>query len=370
MSLLDRYVLREWLKIFGLAMGATLGLILMQTLYDDLRDLLDRGASAGDTLLYLAIKAPSFLTVVLPIVLLVSLLYALGQLHRNNEIVAMRAAGLGLFHITRSIWLAGLVLCGAMLWLNGKIVPWSVEAARSLSDQLEFEYQARNTSQNQIGVTRAVTFDNQRQGRMWVINRYSRYAQRAYGVSVSELDIKRREKTRILATEARFDPNRNCWVFWNGRETWIDPETGEATRSVPFDERVKPNYTEEPNLMLIFDVKPSNLSFFELERIIDYFRVEENPKVTMYAIRYYGLLADTLSPLIIIAIGIPFAVTGVRVNPAVGVSKSIGLFLLYFIVLKFATVLGTRGVLDPLTAAWVPNFAMLAFGAFLFFRRR
>jgi LPS export ABC transporter permease LptG len=369
-SLLDRYIVREWLKIFALAMGATLGLILMQTLYDDLRDLLDRGASFGDTLLYLAVKTPSFLTVVLPVVLLVSLLYALGQLHRNNEVIAMRAAGMGLWRITRVIWGAGLLLCVLTWWLNASIVPWSVEAARALSDQLEFEYQAKNSSTGQVGITRAVTFDNQRSGRMWLINRYSRYTHRAYGVTVSEVDAQRREKTRITAKEARFDPQRSCWVFWNGRETWLDPETGEPTRSKPFDEKVVAHYTEEPSLMLIFDVKPSHLSFFELQRIIDYFRVEENAKVTQYAVRYYGLLADTLAPLIIIAIAIPFGVTGVRVNPAVGVSKSIGLFLLYFVVLKLATVLSTRGVMEPMLAAWLPNFAMLSFGGWLFIRGR
>lgn len=370
MNLLDRYVLREWLKTLALAMGATLGLILMQTLYEDLRDLLDHGASFADTLLFIGVRMPSFLALVLPIVLLISLLYALGQLHRNNEIVSMRAAGLSLFRITRSIWISGVVLCGVMWWLNASVVPWSVEASRALSDQLEFEFQAKTSSESLIGITRAVTFDNQRQGRMWLINRYSRYNQQAYGVSVSELDGKRREKTRLQAREAKFDPQRNCWIFFGGRETWLDPETGDITRTVPFEEKAKPHYTEEPNLMLIFDLKPSDLSFFELRRLIDYFRIEENPKLTAYAVRYYGLLADTLAPLIILAIAIPFAVTGVRVNPAVGVSKSIGLFLVYFIFLKIATVLGTRDVLDPMLAAWVPNLAMTGVGAWVFFQRR
>jgi lipopolysaccharide export system permease protein len=370
LNLIDRYVLREWLKILVLAMGATLGLIVMQTLYEDLHDLLEHGATMADTLLLLAVKVPSFLAIVIPIVLLVSLLYALGQLHRNNEITAMRAAGMSLFRITRSIWIAGFFICGLVWWLNSSVVPWSVERSSSIKDQLEYEFEAQHVDQNHAGLTRAVTFDNQRQGRIWFINRYNRFSSRAYGVSVSELDSKRKEKTRLVAREAAFDLKKNCWVFWNGRETWLDPETGDITRTVAFDEKTKVNYTEDPKLMLIFDLKPTNLSFFELQRIIDYFRIEENPKVTLYAVRYYGLLADTLSPLIIIAIAIPFAVTGVRVNPAVDVSKSIGLFVLYFLVQKFATVLGSRDVLDPVEAAWVPNVAMLILGVTLFIRRR
>jgi lipopolysaccharide export system permease protein len=370
LNTLDRYVLREWLKILALALGATLGLILMQTLYEDLHELLEHGASVTDIVLFIVIRTPSFLALVVPIVLLVSLLYALGQLHRNNEIIAMRAAGLGLFRISRSIWIAGIFLCGLTWWLNASIVPWSVEASRALRDQLQYEYQREHAENNSAGLTRVVAFDNQRQGRIWLINRYNRFSQRAYGISVSELDSSRREKTRLLAREGKFDLQKNCWVFWSGRETWLDPETGDVTRTLTFEEKIKPHYTEEPKLMLIFDLKPSDLSFFELQRIIDYFRIEENPKVTMYAVKYYGLLADTFAPLIIMGIAIPFAVTGVRVNPAVGVSKAMGLFVVYFILLKFATVLGTRGTLDPIVAAWLPNAAMTLVGAWVFWKRR
>ena len=43
LNLIDRYILREWLKIFTLVLGATLGLLLMQALYDDFRDLVEDG---------------------------------------------------------------------------------------------------------------------------------------------------------------------------------------------------------------------------------------------------------------------------------------------------------------------------------------
>ena len=36
--------------------------------------------------------------------------------------------------------------------------------------------------------------------------------------------------------------------------------------------------------------------------------------------RYYGVLAETIGPLIIIALAIPFAVSGVRVNKSIQLS--------------------------------------------------
>jgi LPS export ABC transporter permease LptG len=371
LNLIDRHILREWLGILLLVLMATIGLLLIQTMYDDFEDLLKYQAGVADTVMYFAIKIPSFLALIMPVILLVSLLYALGKLHRNNEITAMRAAGLGFFRITRSIWISGVLLCGVMWTLNASVVPWSVEASSSLLEYLKFRHESATVGDGKmVGLSRVVTFDNQRQGRMWFMNRYSKYAQRGYGVTVSELDTQRREKIRVYAAEAKFDAARGCWIFYQGRETWFDPATSDLISTKPFVEKTVPYYTENPELMLVFDVKPTDLSFFQLRRIIDYFTVEENPKLTIYAVRYFSLVADTLAPLVVIVLAIPFALTGVRVNPAVGVSKSLGLFLLYFVLLKVANALGVRGTLDPLMAACVPSAAMLMLGAWFSARMR
>lgn len=370
LTLIDRYLLREWFSLFALVLAATIGLLLMQSLYDDFRDITEAGAGLSDVVVYFAIRLPSFFSVVLPLALLVSLLYVLGQLHRNNEIVAMRAAGLSVGRITRVVWIAGVLLCGVSWCLNASVIPWSVETSRSLLESLQYREQARTTSADRVGVKTSVAFDNQRQNRMWFMNRYSQFTQKGYGVSVTELDGDRREKTRIFAREGWLDPQRGYWVFRDGREVWYDVESGETMRTVPFVEKAIPHFREDPALMLVFDRKPGDLSFLELRTILNYFAQEENPKVNLYATRYYGLLADTLGPLIVIVIAIPFAVAGVRVNPAVGVSKALGLFVLYFILVRASYALGGRAVIDPLYAAILPNFMMLAIGGIFFLRVR
>jgi len=370
LNLLDRYLLREWLKMLALLIAATMGVLMMSALYDNFRDLVQLGVGAGDILLYYGTLMPSHLSIVLPLSMLLSLLFVLSKLHRNNELTAVRSAGLNVFATTRALWLAGLVLCGVSLLLNARIVPAAVEASRSLLDSFQYRAEAKATPGGSLGLISSVAFDNQRQNRMWFINRYSRFTQTAYGVTVSELDKQRREKTRLMAREARYDPNRRAWTFTQGREMWFDPEQGQLQRTVAFTEKTVPHFTEDPRLMLLFDRKPTELSFNELGRIVDYFSAEDNPKVVRYQVRYYGLLADTLGPLIILAIAIPFALSGVRVSPAVGVSKSIGLFFVYYLLANVATLLGGKGLLDPLWAAVLPNLTMIGVGTYLFGRMR
>lgn len=366
----DRHLLREWLQILGLVMAAICGILVLDVMFDDFRELREFGARGWVFWEYLAITLPSFLTIALPFALLVSVLYALGQLHRANELIAMRAAGVGVLRLTAPVWVVGVLCCGLSWWLNTSIVPWSVTQSRSMREALEFQHQAKTLPEDRRGAVYSVGFDNSVSHRMWFFNRFSRYTHHGYGVSVSELDGQRHETRRLTAAEAWFDPAANGWVFTRGRVLTYNPDTGELTGSKRFARLAKPEYHEDPGLMLLIDRKPVDLSLDELRALIAYLRAEHSPKVVTYAVRYYSLIADTLGPLIVIAIAIPFAVAGVRVNPAVGVSKSIGLFVLYYVLANISASLAAKGVVDAQVAAWLPNIGMIALAGWFFARLR
>jgi lipopolysaccharide export system permease protein len=369
LNLFDRYLLSEWLKMLGLLLAATMGLLLMAALYDDFRDIMQLGVGAGDILMYYVTLMPSFLSVVLPLSMLLSLLFVLGKLHRNNELMAIRAAGLNIFGTTRALWLAGVVLCGVTLLLNARVVPWSVETSRGLRESFEFRHEAAQApAGDTLGIVSGVTFDNRREHRMWFINRFSRFSGTGYGITVSALDPQRREQTRIMAREGSYRAATG-WTFRDGREMRFDSE-GELAGTTAFATKAMPEFNEDPALMLLIDRKPQDLSFNELRRITEFFSTENNPKVLRYEVRYFSVLCETIGPLIIIAIAIPFAVSGLRVSPAVGVSKSIGLFFLYYVLSMLATTLGGRGFLEPMWAALMPNLAMTGLAAWLFGRMR
>ena len=369
MNTFDRHLLREWLQILGLVLVATLGLLLVQVLYDKFHDLRDYGAQGLDIWMYILVTIPSFFGLVLPLALLVSLMFTLGQLHRANEFTAMRAAGVGFLRLTRPVWVVGVLCCGLTWWLNSTVVPWSVETSRSLDESFQFRSQSK-LPPDRVGAVYSVGFDNYEANRMWFINRYSRLTRKAYGATVSVLDASRRETMRLTAAEAARDEVRGGWVFKDGRELDFDADTGELLHSRPFAEKYEAAFNEDPNLMLLIDRRAIDLSFFELRRIRAYFEAENNPKAVPYAVRYFGLLADTFFPLIVIAIAIPFTITGVRVNPAVGVSKSIGLFFLYYLLVNLAASLATKELVPADVAAWLPNAGMAVLAAWLFARLR
>ncbi|TVR52109.1 MAG: YjgP/YjgQ family permease [Puniceicoccaceae bacterium] len=365
LRLIDRYLLGEWLKMFGLLLAATFGLLLLQEMYENFRDLLDYGAGPRTIAFYFLIVSPALLPVVLPLSILISLLYTFGHLHRNNEFTALRCAGLTLFRLTRWIWVVGLLFSALLLALNSRVAPWSVEQSRLLLENLAFEREVRQTGDREVGLVYNLAFDNRRDGRLWFINRFSAYTHHAFGITVSELDDQRREVRRLMAAEGFFDEVEDTWHLLAGRELVFNPETGDLVRPIPFERRTIGGTRDDPRLMLMLTKRPKDLSFFELHRILATFDEEEFPPRPRYEVRYHGILANSLGCLIVMGLAIPFAIAGVRVNPAVGVAKSIGLFLVYYLVLSLANLLGDQGTLPPLVAAWVPNLSMLLVAAWL-----
>ena len=61
MSLIDRYILKEWAAGFALTLGVIVGILILQNMYDMLPDLLDIGASVGEVCFYYVLALPAYL---------------------------------------------------------------------------------------------------------------------------------------------------------------------------------------------------------------------------------------------------------------------------------------------------------------------
>jgi lipopolysaccharide export system permease protein len=355
---IDLYILREWGKVFLLTLCVIIGLILLNDIQDNLQDLVGYGASQGAILQYYLVKFPSLLPVALPISFLLSLLFSLGSLHRNHEITAMRAAGLTLLRIARSLWLVAVILSCLLFYLNARWVPWSVETARALWNDAAFSKALETEAPEEVGLIHNLTFFNRKDGRLWFLNRFNEFNYRAYGLTLSELDSSGEETKRIVANEAYFDDLSGHWILLQGRETWFGPDGEGPVRSLAFERKVATDAREEPDLMKALEKRPGDLSLRELKFVVDYLRPADDPRLASYAVTFYDRFFNPLSCLIVLGLAIPFSVSGMRTNPFVGVSKAMGFFVLYYLVVNIGQIAGGNGF-PPIWAALLPNLVAL-----------
>lgn len=370
MRLLDRYIFREWLKAFILSVLTLWGILLLGEFQYQGMDLIEWGATTPELIRYYWMISPTFLPLIIPICLMVSILFTLCNLHRNNEVISMRSAGITLFRISRPLWLVGIVLSFALLYLNASLVPHAMESGEDVRERLRSNYYATIHAASDLELVHLLAFDNQADGRLWLMNRFSGYTDEGYGVTVYQYDAEGRESRRVMGREAFYDKPAGHWVFVDGRELRFDPQTGDAYYSQVFPRRDYPELVEEPELMQLLSKRTKDLSFFELREILEKIPADHNPRMTEYDMSLQSILADPFGCLVMVGIAIPFAVAGVRTNPMVGVSKAFGLFFFFFGVQQFLAILGAQRVIPTTIAAWTPIGLMLIVAVFLFWRQR
>ncbi len=362
---LDCYILREWLKILLLSLFVTLGLLLVHDVYDNLPDLLSYHASLSQIISYYIGLFPSFLPAVIPLSFMLSLLFSLGSLHRNGEIIAMRAAGLSLFQMTRSLWLVGVFLSAVLFYLNAFWVPWSIEHSKSFEQRLRLAHELESLGQEHAGKISPFTYANTAAHQLWVMHAFSEITNEGFGINFYAYSEEGHPLRQIVAKEGFFDEVEGFWVFLEGREIIFDSK-GEPIRSLYFDRLLTPEYRDNPEQMRLLSEKPADLSLWELRQLLSIQSSQNQDSMRPYALRYQSILASPLMALIVLFLSIPLAVGGVRANPLVGVSKCLGLFFIYFFFESLCTLLGEQGHLPLLLAVWLPGVSMLGVAFYLY----
>ena len=333
-----------------------MGLIVVQEVYSKLNGLIERGASAGEILLIFLLTIPRFLPSIIPMVLLLSVLFSASAMHRKNEIIAMKAAGVSLWKISQPLLGAATLCAGAILYLNGSFIPWSVQQQEDLrkdvfSRGMDIESEVIKEKDQTILNLGSLNFE---ENRLWLFSTFVPFEKNGEGVTVYEIDETGRERYRIRAANAHYRADTGDWIFTNGNELFYDGNTDEPYRNRRFETLVKSNYKDRPDIMVALRKKPQDLSLFELRQVLDAYEGYENPELIPYEVRFYRILASPFSCFLVVGFGVPFAVAGVRTNPMIGISKAFGMFIIYFVISNISTVLGEGGFVSPQLSAAIP----------------
>ena len=358
------------MKTFLLTLGAILGLFYVQNLYDNLGDLLDKKASARDILEYYLLITPSLLTPVMPLSILIATLLSYGGLHKNQEINSIRAIGSGLFHLIRGNLLIILLITGGLYWLSMEGLSWSVERSREKFETIRSDYASKNAMEegNSIEWEHQIAFENRTTRQIWVCNRFHKPTQTAYGVYLYFRDRSGSEKERLTARSAKWNPQSLMWDFREGRRVYFD-ESGHPLRFENFQIRSISDL-DEPGTLLAPKRKLSDLSLRELQAQARAGSEGSSKDAVRYQIRYHQALAAPINCILGFLIGVPFAIAGQRINPMVGATRAIGIFVGYFLLSGFCRMLGEHALLVPAAAGWLPPVVFSIYSLRLLFMVR
>jgi len=353
MTIVNRYILRIYLRLFGLSLAAFVGIYLLIDFFERVDDFIEASAAIPLYLIYFLNKIPMVAVQILPLGVLMATFLTLGGLSRSQELTAMRAGGMSLARIASPLMWTGLILSLSTLLAQEYLIPLHAQKVNTL-----WRTQIKGRGDMTYQVEQIWFREGQR---IYNIRQVQPTDGTMEDISVYETDADMQIQRRVDARNAIF--SEQGWIFQNLTIRNFSPagqllsqQTQEHAR-FPLEKTPKDFQTAAP--------KEDELSFFQLRELADKLEAEGSD-VTRLRVNMQSRLATPFACLVMAFLGIPFALQkGRSSGPALGMAISIAIGISYHLLQAMIAALGFSGVFPPLLAAWAPNLLFAMLGLYL-----
>lgn len=372
LSTLDRYLLREWVKVFLFAALGFPFLVFVIDLTDKLDTYLGRGIPKARVVYSYLFYLPETISLVLPVAVLFAVVFTVGLLGRHSELTAAKASGISFHRLVRPLLLASLAAVVLDLGLTELAPVTSAKRAELLGEKA-----AR-----------------------WTGSRFSPFVYRADGgwvYSIRSLELRtrgaemrdpimEREGTGedyptilVAAQRATYDtaaPGRAAgargrpkpsWTLIKGAIRYLVGPGRETTFT--FDTLSTKALRETPTDLLAEPKAPDEMRYAELGSYIDALGRSGSDTKKLRA-EWALKLSVPFACIIIAVFGAPLAISTPRSGAAWGVAVCLATTFVDLLMFQLSKAVGAGGALPPTLAAWVPNLIFGAAGVWLFRRAR
>ncbi len=361
MRILDGYLLRTFCMPWLTCLLGFSFLFVIVDLVESLEGFVDNGVSGLHIILYYLRFLPSIWNYVGPITLLLGLLYALYQLTRNNEVIAMRASGISLYRVLFPFLVLGIVISIFSTWISTTVAP------RNLAWTEEFF--ARLEHDDQI-LLKELRFKEPDARRTWDIGSLNPVSGNMTSVTVyQKRDDAEKSMEYILKAQAAFFRD-DYWFFENATVQKYTKEGYRLGRREDFELLPKPTFAESPE-RIVRDTK--RFEYLTSSELKGYLKDRESLSEKTMAHLNTELQMRRGHPwlcLVTILLAVPFGTTTARKGVFQGVASCLLLFFGLYFLMNFFKAMGLGQKVDPWVAGWAPTLIFGVVGAVLLRRLR
>ena len=357
MRTLDRYVVRQFLRIFLVCVIGVPFIFIVISLTDSIDSFLRDGATPGAVFMHYLYQFPYNMLLAFPIASLLAAVFTVSSMSRHSELTAAKAGGMSFHRITAFLLVAGLGMSLVALSLT-EVVPH----ANRLSEDALGESGTKGSRMSFVFRGRS--------GRYYMIQRLTRTAALT---RIEQIRVDREgtgypyPSYSADAPRADWDSVGGRWIMKNGALRMF-PER-DRTVAFQFTELHQVAFTDSPEELLAKSKNENEMGYAELREYIEALD-RAGSRTRGLRTQLMMRVAFPFTCLIIVLFGAPLVSSTGRG----GASIAIGIALITTILLlglhRIAEALGASGVLPPPAAAWLPNGLFLMAGVYLATRVR
>jgi len=352
----DRYILRGFWRNLVIGFVAFTVIYVTVDLSEKSDTYYDNKATMGEVASFYLYQLPWIILLTMPISVLLSTVFTLGRLSRDNELTALVASGMPLSRIARPILLSALVISIASLFFSELIVPFANRRADKIM-AVEIE-----GSRKQDSYKYRKDLHYQGEGnRTWYAERYDIKLSVLLNVTLHEYEGPKLVR-RIDAKKAFWDGSK--WVFMEGAVRDFH-DAGETVTT--FHRKEMPLLPEKPEDIAKEEIDPEEMNFFELRNHIDKIR-RGGGSIDKYLVDLYFKFSFPFTSFIFAVIGAALSSAKRKPSMATGFGMTLLISFMYYGILRVGQSLGHSGVLHPLLGAWMGNIVFALIGGVMLYR--
>lgn len=358
MSLLNRYIISIFTRFFLVILVALIGLYGLIDFLEKVDDFIEHGARLSHYLLFPLYNLPLILSNTLPMAILLAAFATIGSLSKTSQLTALSGGGISFAQISRPMFLCGLGLSLVAFLSNAWLLPLGNREAHYLvTTELEGA-ESFETSREDIYL----------RGDDFILNVDSAFPARdeVTGLSLLLLDEEFQLLERYEAVRGHYLDDGN-WELQDVRKWTFAPESQQVT-SYANHKTMIARLKKTPQELVEFWQNPEEMTLTELFQQIGKQTRKGHP-AEIYRIEVQDRLAKSATPLIMVLLGIPFALQrGRQANFSLGFIISLLIFMGYFLLHATFTAFAHAAILPAWVAAWSANILLTLLGAWFFLR--
>ncbi len=360
MKIIDRYMVKGFLGPFIWCIVAFTIIAIIADIFSFIDNIVKYKIPFASILSFYVYYCPTIFIMVAPMASLLSTIYVLSNLNKNNEITAMKSSGISLWRVLSPILIIGFIVSIIVFIVNDRIIPVSSRVSNFIrTDELEKFKGNKPTSIQNVAVYGAGN-------RIIFARSYDIKKKVLEDIIIHQHD--RTEKLLLKITAQKGEWTREGWKFHKVIMYHIDNSGKFLSEPEFFDEKII-RLRERPSDFATKEWNSDYVSYKELKNYINNFRGTGIKLVKALMVDLYYKVSFPLITVVIILIGAPFALITTRGGVLIGIGMSVAIGLLYYAVIAMSIAFGKNGLLPPIVAAWLGNVVFAILGIHLVNKR-
>ncbi|MCF8335300.1 MAG: LptF/LptG family permease [Bacteroidales bacterium] len=349
LKILDTYIIKKFLGTYFFAIALIISISIIFDLSEKIDNYMDNEAPVREVFIFYLNFIPYFANLLSSLFSFIAVIFFTSKMAYNSEIIAILSSGVSFRRILVPYFISAFLIASISFVLMAYVIPHANER------RLDFEYTYMKESPYRVERDLHMQIDT---GVYIYMRNYRPNVKRGHQFSMEEFE-NNKLKSKLMADNIQWDTTKNKWVVNN---YYIRKITNTQKDTIIHGNKLDTTLSINPSDLGQYTDIVTTMNMPELNEFIQKKRIQGAENIEEYMIEKHRRFAFPFSTFILTLIGVFLSSKKLKGGMGMQIGIGITLSFAYILFMRFSSMYGIRGGIEPFIAVWIPNiiFALIS----------